>query len=431
MGNEIENKDYYKLPYKLVVLAVLCTTFRGIIGNYVVAFTYLADLVYILILFAIVITKAKVTSVNKSLFYHYLVWIYCCVFVLCFQLVFSKNIILKDAVFSLRNNVAYTLPFALILMTFDNRKIYNLYNLILRTGSIISVFAIIQFVGRSWLPNQLLSLNVETAATLYGSDIVRVNGLMGNSIIFGGYTLVLIAMAFAKLIIMRSNNLETWIELILPVVANALTFSRASNVGTVIVCFSIFLLGARKDRRQDFTKRLIVAIILAIVFIYIVLTFFGNTIIVQRLLGTNQTWTQGSDQVHFSTIQNAVKVIEDNWLLGYGMGTVGYASSLGSRGIVRDGALWIWLLEFGIPLSVFYLTFIIRLFHQAVVKRRDEYLGKALGCAFIAVSIYLLGFSFINSAYSARSVYSFWWILAGMVVAINTNELDIIQPYES
>ena len=71
MGNEIENKDYYKLPYKLVVLAVLCTTFRGIIGNYVVAFTYLADLVYILILFAIVITKAKVTSVNKSLFYHY------------------------------------------------------------------------------------------------------------------------------------------------------------------------------------------------------------------------------------------------------------------------------------------------------------------------------------------------------------------------
>ena len=49
----------------------------------------------------------------------------------------------------------------------------------------------------------------------------------------------------------------------------------------------------------------------------------------------------------------------------------------------------------------------------------------SLYAAFIAMSVYLLGFSIINSAYSARSVYSYWWLVAGMVIAAdNENEDD-------
>ena len=425
MLNKSAERNYPETAYKLIAFAVLCTTFRGIIGNYIGAFTYLADFAYILILFLILFTKGQVTNINKSIVYHYFAWIFYCLLNLCLQILFDKNIILKDAIFSLRNNVVYTLPFVLIIFSFTNKRILDLYNLILRSGTVIYLFAIVQFVARGSLPAKLLSLNVENAATLYGSDIVRVNGLMGNSIIFGGYAIVLIALAFSKIVVLKEHTFEAWIEFIIPVVANALTFSRASNVGTIIVCLLVFLLSSNPERSQDFTKRLIIAIILSLILFFIVMHYFGNTILMQRLLGTNQSWTQGSDEVHFSTIRNGIKVIEENWAIGYGMGTVGYASSLGSRGIVRDGALWIWLLEFGIPLSIFYLTLIIRFFHQAFVKRKQSILSMSLYAAFIAMSVYLLGFSIINSAYSARSVYSYWWLVAGMVIAAdNENEDD-------
>ena len=118
----LSERNYPGTVYRLIVFSVLCTTFRGIIGNYIGAFTYIADLAYVLILVLILFTKGQVSTTNKSITYHYFAWIFFCLLNLCLQLLFDKTIIIKDAVFSLRNNVVYTFPFILIVYCCRFRK---------------------------------------------------------------------------------------------------------------------------------------------------------------------------------------------------------------------------------------------------------------------------------------------------------------------
>ena len=144
--------------------------------------------------------------------------------------------------------------------------------------------------------------------------------------------------------------------------------------------------------------------------IVLVLTLFSDSIIVQRILGLNDAWTAGSDEGHFDMIEDAMNVIGENWFIGalYGQ----------SNTVVTDGSFWAYLLEMGIPVFIVYVVFLLTMFAIALKNCRNKNkIACTVSIGYLGMNAYLLMASFINSAYSARSVLVFVWLIAGIVLA--------------
>ena len=114
-------------------------------------------------------------------------------------------------------------------------------------------------------------------------------------------------------------------------------------------------------------------------------------------------------------IDLAVEAIGQNWLIGTLMGQ--------SNSVVTDGTFWAYLLEMGVPVFLVYciLLFSLLLIALRNCKSKDK-MTCGLSIAYIGMNAYLLVFSFINSAYAARSVLVFVWLIGGMMLAITARK---------
>ena len=128
-------------------------------------------------------------------------------------------------------------------------------------------------------------------------------------------------------------------------------------------------------------------------------------------------WTNNSDVGHWRMINTAISEIKNNAVIGYGAGTVGYSALKTSRNIIADGTLWIYLLEWGIPICIMYWLFVARVIKIAFNHRQDtNNFLRVISLGYIGANSYLIGASVINSAYSARCTIILVWIFAGILV---------------
>lgn len=395
----------------LVGIIVILVTFRGFIDNFIGYGTLLVDACFAILLlwevYACFTGMVKRSRWAKVLGL-YLAWVILCFAVGAFQVLAGKTS-LYDAVIGFRNNNVYTGLFLIAVLRFDRGSVRRFYRLFVNCGVFICAFAIVQYVCRDFLPDSLLVLNGEEIFTLHGSDVIRVTGLMGNTIIFGGYSIVLFSLVWAELITKRYRPFLLWVKLAVIASANYFTFSRASVVGMAAVFVLEFVLYGCTHRRAFET--MFVTLIFLVVALLLVLTLFGDSVIVQRLLGQNADWTAGSDSGHFSMIDAAAQEIGRNWLIGTLMGQ--------SNSVITDGTFWAYLLEMGVPVFLVYciLLFVLLLIALRNCKSKDRMTG-GICTAYIGMNAYLLIFSFINSAYAARSVLVFVWLIGGMMLAI-------------
>lgn len=407
------------VPLFLIELLIFLTTFRGIIDNFIGQGTLCVDICIIFLIiytFIYMLLEKRFYLTNKNIVYAYLLWAFMFFMNFIIQM-FIDRTNLRDGILGFRNDVVYTYPFVFILLFVKEKDIYKIYSLIRNTAFLINIFAIIQFVFRDTLSLKFLVPNGQDVFAFWGSNIIRVTGLMGNTIEYGGYVVMIISMLWAEIIIKKFKSLFLWIQLAVAIIANNLTFSRASIAGMIIVLILEYIISSPTKQTLSLIKRYTILILIGIVFIKFILIYFEDAIIIQRLLGTNNLWNEDSDTIHMKTIQDAIHYIRNNPIIGYGIGKVGGSNTLGSKAIIRDGSFWMYPLQWGIPLSTLYWLLILRFIYIAFknIKCEDPSI-KTMCIAYIGMNAYLISFSFINSAYSARFVTIIIWTICGLFI---------------
>lgn len=402
--------DELYLTDLFIAVTIVLVTFRGFIENFIGHGTVFVDFCFgLLLVWGVMVCLCGEIgrSRHKKVLQLYLVWTAMCAAVGILQVVFGKTTF-YNAVIGFRNNNVYTGLFLIAALRLSMQGVKRCYKLFVNCGIVICLFAIAQYVLRDVLPERFLVLNGEDVFTLFGSDIIRVTGLMGNTIIFGGYAIILFSLVWAELMVRRFRPLRLWLKLLVIAAANYLTFSRASVAGMVAVLFLEFIIYGCSHGQA--AKYLAVAGMVVLVVFLLALTVFRNTIIVQRVFGLNSAWTSASDEGHFDMIGDAMEMIGGNWLIGTMLGH--------SSDVVTDGAFWAYLMEMGIPA---FLTYCVLLLVMCVTALKNCRSRNAYACTvnigYIGMNAYLLAFSFINSAYMARSVLIFVWLIGGMVLA--------------
>lgn len=402
--------------HAILYILIFIVCFRGIIDNYIGYGTLILD--YIVVVLIIKILN-KLRFVAYSPYAKYINLYFAILLLATFLLVLHVLIGMTDiyrGILGLRNDFIYIIPFVYCLLYVDSKDIIHLDSYFVKIGFIVCVFGIIQYLGRSVLPKNLLTLKAENAFTLIGYNVIRVNALLGNTIIFSGFCVFYLSLIWARLLTTTGKRTLLLVHLITAMIANILTFSRASFVAMIIVIIVEYLMSVP---RQNFFRTLFRILVLMIVgySVYkITILRYQDTALIQRLTDSNSHMNMNSDSTHLMMIMNAIEYIKSSPVIGYGVGKAGYSAVTGFN-LVTDGSFWTYLVEYGIPLCLLFLVLILSILivsFRAIYRKNCfvQYYGLGLFSGNIA----LLAMSIINSAYSARAVLVMIWIYSAFVL---------------
>ena len=396
----------------LIGCILFCVLFRGFIENFLGHGTVYVDFLFLILLFwtIYICVSSRVLDhrgIYSKFFRIYFLWIFLCVIVSLSQ-VLTKNTTVYDAIIGLRNNCIYTGLFFVSAIKLNMARIKSLYGFFINGGVFICLFAISQYIFRNYYPNSLLFLNDEGNFGFYGVDAIRVTGLMGNTIIFGGFSIVLFSLIWSQIINNHYRPMILWVKLIVVAISNYLTFSRASIVGMIGVFVLEYIIDGFSKKKY---RRTFLTIFLGfLICIVLAFTLFRDSIIIRRLFEGDILWNTGSDAVHFSMIQDATDMLQAHWLFGTLTGK--------SNEVITDGIFWAYLLEMGIPVFLVYCILVLALtiFALKQCKSQDKTV-RTLSIGYVGMNFYFILSSFINSSYAGRSVIIFVWFIGGMMLA--------------
>jgi hypothetical protein len=279
----------------------------------------------------------------------------------------------------------------------------------------LCVFGIVQSVLNSSLPVSLFLLRGDGTFTV-SEDQWRATGLTGNPITFSSILVFASSLFFA--LWLEKRRFRFLFALLCSVVANYLTYSRASVALLVPVLVVVWLLHYRFRRRQVLVALFsLVLIATAAAF----LLFNATDLLIVQILTNSSEGTQGSTLAHLMTIQDAREAIAGNPLSGVGVGSQGN-SVPPENAIITDGAWWILMLEFGVPLSIVFVVLLVLLLIPIGkhVLRRDSK-QRTLAIATLAFHAYLFPASFINSAILGHISFGLYWAVLGLSIAAASN----------
>ena len=281
-------------------------------------------------------------------------------------------------------------------------------------STVLCCFGIIQYVFYDYLPDSLVHVYSGKIGYVYQDDTIlyRPNALFSNGIVFNGIIIISSGLSLA-FIIEEGLKIRYIICFLIAVTVNILTCARASNAGAILVYFTEYLL--LNKRRFNFRRVLIVLFFGTALF---AMTFASSeTTIYKRMFDSSMTVQ--SDAVHTETINEAIETISNHPMLGIGIGTQGYDST-GSTidKIVRDGWLYQFALEIGVPLTILFIIILLSFVFNAykVMNTTDIPIVKVLCGSFISITAYFFFSGFINSSYNAKEVFGLYWIIAGLTL---------------
>jgi len=280
----------------------------------------------------------------------------------------------------------------------------------------LCVFGIVQGTLGSSLPENLFLLRGDAPFSV-AEDQWRPTGLTGNPIIFSSVLVFASALFFALWLERRGSRFL--FALLCSFVANYLTFSRASLALLAPVLVVVWLLHHRFRRRQVLVALFSVVLVTAAAAF---LLFTATDLLIVQVLTSSSEGTQGSTLEHLMSIQDARETIAAHPLTGVGVGTQG--NSVGpENAIITDGAWWILMLEFGVPVAiVFFVVLVLMLIPVAKHVLRADSKQRAFPIATLAFHVYLFPASFINSAILGHVSFGLYWAVLGLSIASVTGE---------
>ena len=151
----------------------------------------------------------------------------------CLFLMFYGDNPFRDRVMGFRNNVIYPgiwIPLALLGRSVSFRRVAAI---IFYGGLASCVLAIIQAFFNAKMPELLLTLHgTDQHFGFYGTNIFRVTGIIGNPLVFSGFSsfMVLLGYMFLSFEARRRARFLIWI----PLIAMYYTYTRTSNVALLL-----------------------------------------------------------------------------------------------------------------------------------------------------------------------------------------------------
>ena len=273
-----------------------------------------------------------------------------------------------------------------------------------------------QYLGRNILPPTLLNASDAETYWYLENNAIRVNGLVGNTIIFGAFAVIMVAIIWAELIAIHYKSLALWIKLVVCICACFLTFGRACFVGCWIVLAVEWFLDYWTDDSWHKFVRVIKIVLVVSGIVVVLLTVFRESIIVIRLLDQNSVMNVATNRAHSRVIREAIEIISDWWLWGYGIDKAGFSISDMRHFIIGDGTFWIWLLQWGIiPVFIFGLLVFKTIKHAFNVCREEMSINKKTAMMYLALNAYFLPATIINSTYDSRICIMLVWLIAGFM----------------
>ena len=410
---------------------IFTIVFSGFLTNFLNLFSFnlstlLIDLfivvtIVVYLIFGKGLTRGLEFNIKEQPFKMYLVFL----FLLIFKALFDENNLI-ERVLGFRNYAIYlSVVFLAPLYFRSHLRIERYIHFWITISFILCVFSIIQGIFFNYLPKILLTPKSDEIFSFYETNIVRVNGLIGNPINFSGFLLLFFALTSSSLIYTR--KIKFLLFTLLCLIALYLTYSRISLIGALLILsvgVGLYLLKIKYSK-----IKLGIYLILALVGITIFSNVFFSrefekNIMVQRMLGNEET-TKGSNLEHILEIEMAIKYIKDYPILGVGIGSQG-ESGLGQK-IITDGAWYQIVLELGAPVAVcFFLIIFYSLFHvyNLYIKSSDSFF-LILTSSYITFSAFIILSGFINSLFLSKIIYIEYWLLLGIILGYN--RISIIQ----
>jgi hypothetical protein len=281
---------------------------------------------------------------------------------------------------------------------------------------IISGLGILQAVFHMYLPDELLFIKGTHLLNFYGNDsIFRPTGLIGNSLEFGGLVLIAFVLSYSKFVV--TQNMKTFLLVILSVTSIFLSYSRASFILMFIAMILIHTIYYLSYQRLG--KIALISIIILLFSSIIMYLFSDNMFILQRLFSPDIN-TLKSNVEHMDDILNALNTIDKNPIFGVGIGSQGVSSHIK---IITDGFWFQLFLEYGIPLGFIYITYIIIIILIIYLKKDIPKKYFFLISSSITLILVFHMASLSNSSYLAPiNLMIIWMIIAFTFIIIYKNE---------
>ncbi|MBA9077847.1 O-antigen ligase family protein [Rufibacter quisquiliarum] len=407
----------------LVTLLLLVLLFSGFITNFL-SFTEISlstivfDLLIFLLLLHTGLTLYELTlqagKMNISYVFFAAFWFFLFVLTLIKTITLDVNPLL-ERLFGIRNNLVYAASILYVPLLFrKERQIGRSIRLLYLAGILLCLFAIFQFIFSFKLPMSLLVLRGEVTFSFVEFSIVRPTALLGNTIIFASFTIILFCILLPKYLYQKRKIDLFYIGITL--LANVLTYTRAALFGAILSGAIIYVLCYGR-----FTLNYLIKLILGFSLLVLALVgignFFKDSFLVRRVTGV-EVGTIGSTDEHFRQIFNSIDYLKEHVVAGAGIGTQGQSGDPEKK-IVTDGYWFQLFLENGLPLgSLYFLFFVISVAYSLLLFfRYEDQRLKQLCLTFIGLSAYFFAASLLNSALSSRVNFFLYWLLFSFLLA--------------
>jgi len=321
------------------------------------------------------------------------------------------------------NDIFYAFMFVFVYLLFrDTTGLQILVNSLINAGVIAGLIGMIQFFFRGYLPAFFLNPYNEGYFITVGETLyLRPNGLIGNSIIYAHFLLLIGTLLLSRLVL--SAESKDFPKFTVVLVAEILVFSRSALVGLVLMLIFIYVFG---KKIPHFSYRYLFRIVLGFLVLVIVLMCVpqSRTIVLNKVFNLDVA-TKMSSILHIEQIKNAVAAIKIHPLSGVGIGTQGPSSMSFGTPIITDGFWFMLPLEIGVPLFALYVLFLMWSYGMSVMifLKTNSPTLKYVSLAFIGMSTFFYVANFINSAFIGKVNYICYWLLFGIILAYYRAEM--------
>ena len=354
----------------------------------------------------------------------------------CLGLAAFGDGVLSQRVMGFRNNIVYPGIWLLVGLSAREIGLRRLRETIWYSGLVICAFAIVQAVFHHDLPDCVMLLgHGEYRFGFEGQDIFRPTGLVGNTIVFSGFSAIVLLVGWMRP--ERKKSLLQKFLTLIPAASLYLTYTRTANVSILVVWGFAWSFFGMKSWKGSLLRAGAVIFTLWVliggeagntpqaVFAKYIKSFFPEktTFVIDRMSGQDQS-SIGSTKTHLQLIKEGWELIKKHPVFGVGLGSQGYSSKAPDDiCVMRDGYWMATVLEFGAPGTLVWIAFLAWMFFMLMRKanadadRDGDETARTLAASLMLVIAYFGIASILNSSYSARTNQCLLWMCVGALLS--------------
>lgn len=362
----------------------------------------------------LIIKKRFYPSALKEIYIYYLMFVLGAFFVF----LWSRNDF-YEKLLGFRNLVFYTsFWFFTFILYIKRNGEYRLLSNIQMLMLFFCAIGIFQSFYGGRLPDYLIKVaNVGSFGFYDNPNAIRANGLIGNPLEFGGFALICFCVSYSRFLFDFRKKLNL-IGVSICVAAVILSMSRTAIVVMILAGGLLHLLRGIREKKAGL--QVLYLFFGACLGCLVILFFFNDSFVVKRFTSDADTNTVMSNKEHADDFEKSFDAIINNSSLGVGLGTQGVSSKSSAKSkIITDGAWFIYFLELGVPVCLFFFLFMykIQLFLFKLIKF-SEYTSCSLFCSSFAILFSMFLMSLSNSSFISPINMVVQWTITGLALSV-------------